>query len=400
MGSNPASRANPAPVNSLKRVSGLNTPIQIVGAGMAGLACAIACRQLGLPVTVFEQADGPRPEGAGIQLSPNAVRILNNLGLAAGLHDFAVAPRAIRLRDLRTGASLACLPAGPDFVARFGQPTLTIRRADLQAVLLDRAKALDIPVVWDQHMRADAATHASATGVWVGADGLWSQLRSAVPQAQSPRATGQAAIRGLLHICPNPRSEMGREITVWCGQGAHLVGYPLGRHESYGFVLIHPALPDMAQGWSSAVTPAELAPIFSACHGMLRDILGSVDDWRGWALHATPPLPGPGALHHGRLALIGDAGHAMRPHLAQGAAMGLEDAWTLAQCLHDAGPNRLELALARYGAARWQRVRQVQLRAARSGRIFQLGGPMGLARNMALRLMGPRLMDQAWLWAS
>jgi salicylate hydroxylase len=378
----------------------MSSPVQIVGAGIAGLACAIACRQLGLPVTVFEQADGPRPEGAGIQLSPNAVRILNNLGLAAGLHDFAVAPRAIRLRDLRTGASLACLPAGPDFVARFGQPTLTIRRADLQAVLLDRAKALDIPVVWDQHMRADAATHALGTGVWVGADGLWSQLRSAVPQAQSPRATGQAAIRGLLHICPNPRSEMGREITVWCGQGAHLVGYPLGRHESYGFVLIHPALPDMPQGWSSAVTPAELAPMLSACHGMLRDILGSVDDWRGWALHATPPLPGPGALHHGRLALIGDAGHAMRPHLAQGAAMGLEDAWTLARCLHDAGPNRLELALARYGTARWQRVRQVQLRAARSGRIFQLGGPMGLARDMALRLMGPRLMDQAWLWAS
>jgi salicylate hydroxylase len=377
----------------------MQLPIQIVGAGIAGLACAIACRQLGLPVTVFEQADGPRPEGAGIQLSPNAVRVLNNLGLARGLRGLAVAPTAIRLRDLRTGASLACLPAGPDFVARFGQPTLTIRRVDLQAVLLDRAKALSIPIVWNHRMPSGEVAETTGLGAWIGADGIWSELRSTVPSAQAPKPTGQAAIRGLLHICPNPKSEMGKEITVWCGQGAHLVGYPLGRHESYGFVLVHPALPDMAQGWSSAITPTELAPIFSTCSGMLRDILCSVDDWRGWPLHATPPLQAPQALYAGRVALIGDAGHAMRPHLAQGAAMGIEDAWTLAQCLRDAGADRVESAMARYGASRWHRIRQVQTRAERSGRIFQLRGPMGLARNLALRLRGPQLMDQAWLWA-
>ncbi|MFZ9984006.1 MAG: FAD-dependent monooxygenase [Burkholderiaceae bacterium] len=379
----------------------MSSPVQIVGAGIAGLACAIACRQLGLPVTIFEQADGPRPEGAGIQLSPNAVRILNNLGLAAGLQEFAVAPRAIRLRDLRTGASLACLPAGPDFVARFGQPTLTIRRVDLQAVLLDRAKSLNTSIVWNHHAMATVAEqheHGNM-GAWVGADGVWSELRSAVPNAQPPTPTGQAAIRGLLHVCPNPKSEMGREITVWCGQGAHLVGYPLGRHESYGFVLIHPALPGMAEGWSSPVPTTALDPIVSTCNRVLRDILCSVDDWRGWPLYAAAPLPGPQALHAGNVALIGDAGHAMRPHLAQGAAMGLEDAWTLARCLQEAGPRRVDRAMARFAAERWQRVRQVQQRAERSGRIFQLGGLIGLARNLALRLHGPQLMDQAWLWA-
>ena len=391
MGSNPASRAN----RLLRPVA---IPIQIVGAGIAGLACAIACRQLGLPVGISERADGPRPEGAGIQLSPNAVRALHTLGLTPALRLHATEPTAIRLRSLASGASIACLAAGAYFEKKYGQPTLTIHRAALQAALLARAQALGISVRWGEGWSVDGLEgHAPGSAI-IGADGLWSAVRPLVPEAQVPRPTGQAAIRGLLHICPNPRSEMGKEITVWCGHGAHLVGYPLNRQESYGFVLIHPQLPTMESGWSSPVSRACLGPVLADCYPMMRDFLGSVDDWRGWPLYAADPLKGPAALCAGRVALIGDAGHAMRPHLAQGAAMGLEDALTIARCLADGDPGRPEAALSRYAALRWQRIRRVQQRAERNGRIFQLRGAMGHARNAVLRLLGPSLMDQPWLW--
>lgn len=374
------------------------SPIQIVGAGIAGLACAIACRQLGLSVSISERSDGPRPEGAGIQLSPNAVRALNTLGLAPALRLHATEPTAIRLRSLASGAAIACLEAGAHFVKKYGQPTLTIHRADLQAALLAQAQALGISIRWDEGWSTERLEGRAPGSALIGADGLWSAVRPLVPEAQAPRPTGQAAIRGLLHICPNPRSEMGREITVWCGHGAHLVGYPLSRKESYGFVLIHPRLPAMESGWSSPVSRASLGPVLADCHPMMKDFLGSVDDWRGWPLYAADPLKGPAALCAGRVALIGDAGHAMRPHLAQGAAMGLEDALVIARCLAEGDPSRPEAALSRYAALRWQRIRRVQQRAERNGRIFQLRGAMGLARNAALRLLGPSLMDQPWLW--
>jgi 2-polyprenyl-6-methoxyphenol hydroxylase and related FAD-dependent oxidoreductases len=123
---------------------------------------------------------------------------------------------------------------GAHFVKKYGQPTLTIHRADLQAALLAQAQALGISIRWGEGWSTERLEGRAPCSALIGADGLWSAVRPLVPEAQAPRPTGQAAIRGLLHICPNPRSEMGREITVWCGHGAHLVGYPLSRESHTG----------------------------------------------------------------------------------------------------------------------------------------------------------------------
>ena len=206
MGSNPASRAN----RLLRQVA---IPIQIVGAGIAGLACAIACRQLGLPVGISERADEPRPEGAGIQLSPNAVRALHTLGLTPALRLHATEPTAIRLRSLASGASIACLAAGAYFEKKYGQPTLTIHRAALQAALLARAQALGISVRWGEGWSVDGLEGARATlgHHW----GRWAMERGATTRS---RGTGAQANRpgrhsGALAHLPEP--------TLGDGQGDH-----------------------------------------------------------------------------------------------------------------------------------------------------------------------------------
>jgi salicylate hydroxylase len=228
-----------------------------------------------------------------------------------------------------------------------------------------------------------------------------------VPKASRPNATGQIAIRGQLEVCPNPRSELGQEITVWCGSGQHVVGYPIRSGKLYGLVLIQDAAEwSLDQSWSTPWPAIRLSQLFGESNNLLRGFLESVDDWRAWPLWASEPLTGPDQLAFRHTALIGDAGHAMRPHLAQGAAMGIEDAWVLAHELrrlgsHESGIAGLEnqpLAATHYANQRWQRIATVQQRAQRSGKIFQLRGPMALARNMALRAAGPQLMDQPWLY--
>jgi len=392
-------------------------PTLVVGAGIAGLCFAVALRQQGQDLTLIEQSREPRTEGAGIQLGPNAVRILKALGLGDALNEIGWEPKRLRVRDLHSGASLACLPLSDRQVAKYGQPTLTVHRADLQDALLARAVELGVQPQWGQNLESIQAGawgmarlesgETIEAGLIVGADGLRGRSRLAVPKASRPNATGQIAIRGQLEVCPNPRSELGQEITVWCGSGQHVVGYPIRSGKLYGLVLIQDAAEwSLDQSWSTPWPAIRLSQLFGESNNLLRGFLESVDDWRAWPLWASEPLTGPDQLAFRHTALIGDAGHAMRPHLAQGAAMGIEDAWVLAHELrrlgsHESGIAGLEnqpLAATHYANQRWQRIATVQQRAQRSGKIFQLRGPMALARNMALRAAGPQLMDQPWLY--
>jgi len=251
--------------------------------------------------------------------------------------------------------------------------------------------------------RADASLTAVHTPLLVGADGLWSRVRASVAAAPQPRSTGHLAYRSLLRQADLPSALRSQRVTVWLGPDFHVVQYPvragawlnvvaLVQAQAGAFAAAVPA------GWDHAGNAADLQFRLQRAARALQDVLHAVPQWRLWALNDCVPLPGPQAMVQGRIALLGDAAHPMRPYLAQGAGMALEDAAQLGACL-GAQPQDFPGALQRYAALRWQRNARVQARAERNGRVFHLQGAARLARNMALRLGGAALLDAPWLYA-
>jgi salicylate hydroxylase len=164
-------------------------------------------------------------------------------------------------------------------------------------------------------------------------------------------------------------------------------------------VAIVPSFADLSPGWGEPVEPQALIEALSPHPSELRDLMLAAQDWLAWPLWATAPLHQAAAQADGRIALIGDAAHPMRPHLAQGAAMGLEDAVVLANVMARQDPDRPAKALATFANLRWRRNAAVQAGAIRAGKIFQLSGPLAWGRNLALRLLSETLMDQPDIYA-
>lgn len=387
--------------------------VAVAGAGIGGLAAALALSRAGCLVRACEQTRHLAEVGAGVQLGANAVRVLDVLGLLPALLRVAAAPKHLRVHRARDSAVLACLELGERHRQRYGAPYLCLHRADLHAVLLDAAQGgagfeLQLGVrVQQLHDLPDA-------DVVVAADGLWSALRAAVntwePAAQP---TGHWAWRGLCAAADLPPSQRSHDVCVWLGPRLHVVRYPVRGGEWLNWVIVLQGdAPDHGRGqaqpvsrsWDQPAEPVQLEAALAACAPALRDAVAAVEGWRRWPLFDAPPLRSAQALVRGRLALLGDAAHPMRPYLAQGAGMAIEDAWVLAQCLAPGGRSAggpgepVESRLARYAALRWQRCAQVQARAQRNGYIFHAQGLVGWARDAALRVLGPRLLDQPWLY--
>ncbi|MFZ9841827.1 MAG: FAD-dependent monooxygenase [Burkholderiaceae bacterium] len=385
-------------------------PVLIVGAGIGGLAAAIALTQRGIACRMIEQAAQPRVTGAGLQLAPNAVRILKALGLAKPLTQKAFAPSALRIRDLMTGRSIGCLPLGERCKAHYGDAYLTMHRADLAQALLDQAQALNIPIAWgeqllsltqDAHSTNVQTTHHQIQApIVVGADGLWSRVRPSVPLASPPTPVGQEALRAVLMDRKRDPS-IDQEVTVWVGAGRHVVGYPIQAGQAYSLVVVRHQSSAYPNDWDHRLSPQTIGDLCVSSNPLLRDLLQTADEWHGWPLSASVPVSAAEAFGSGRVALVGDAAHSLRPHMAQGAAMALEDAWRLADNLawKDYQLDDPIESIRRYGEQRWRRVARVQRQSEKAGKVFQLRGPLGWARNLALRMAATPLLDQPWLYS-
>lgn len=391
----------------------------IAGGGIGGLACALAIGRAGLPAVVLEQADAFGEVGAGLQLGPNAVRVLAEWGLMAELETCAAFPSALVVRDAHDGAArLGHLRLGAMAVVRHGHPYATLHRADLHGLLLAAVRGLAPGV--SLRLGARLASFASdpsgvqvtleggermAGEVLVGCDGLWSRVRSQLLDAPPPRATGHLAYRGMVRAADLPAALRRHVVTAWLGPRLHVVHYPVRRGECFNVVaVVHGALAagDDPRGWTHEAHAADLrGALGPACASELMTMVDAVADWRRWALNDRAPMAGPGEHARGRVALLGDAAHPMRPYLAQGAAMALEDAWTLGRLLQGQpaapGPD-WPAVLARYAQARWRRNARVQARSQRNGTVFHASGPLRRGRNLAMALLGERLLDNRWLY--
>jgi salicylate hydroxylase len=396
---------------------GSEQPILIAGGGIGGLALALALAQRGVASIVLERQPEFAAAGAGIQIGPNGVRVLQELGLAGALAPLVGAPEAIAVFTGASGRQLARLPLGAWIAARHGAPYWVAHRADLHGILLGAARAEPRIVVRTGF--EVARVNETATGVTVdsitdgtdggaavtgaaliGADGLWSTVRRSVAAAPStgPAFAGATATRTVI-----PASKAGRlavpHVGLWLGPAAHVVHYPVRGGSEIAVVTI---AREAWQGreWDADADGAAVAARLARSHAAIADTLGRIARqvaWHKWALHRLPPLA---AWVRGRVALLGDAAHPVLPYLAQGGALALEDAVVLARCLAEF-PRDIPGALARYQSLRLARTHRVQAASLTQGRIYRLPSPLSWGRDAALGLItGERLMARLdWLYA-
>ncbi|MDB5751856.1 MAG: FAD-dependent oxidoreductase [Ramlibacter sp.] len=393
----------------------MSRELLIAGGGLGGLAAAIAARRAGWEARLFEQAWVLSEVGAGIQLGPNATRILREWGLLEGaLREQAFEPQRLRVRDGVDGAELASLPLGGAMEQRYGAPYLTLHRADLQAALLAAAMEAGLRLhtgrkvervsTLDGCVRASAGPGPEVEGeALVAADGLWSEVRAGVVRDGPPAVTGHLAYRGLVRQADLPPPLRSREVTVWLAPRMHLVTYPVRGGEVLNAVcVVEGGVAGDPRSWDQLAVRAELEAALGPACAQARDQIAAIPEWRLWALHDRPPVGSADCLAQGRVALLGDAAHPMRPYLAQGAGMAIEDARELQRVLAIADDRVVDVptAFRRYALNRWQRVARVQAGARRNGTIFHAQGPLRAARNLGLRLLGARLLDQPWLYGA
>jgi len=373
----------------------------IVGAGIAGLTAALAVAAAGFRAVVVERSAELLEIGAGIQLSPNAGRVLSALGLDAALDDVALVPAAITVRNGITGLTAATLPVAA-FARRYGFPYRVIHRADLQAVLaaaaghhpdirlmLGAETADVLPRDDGLYVRVrglEGSDIIPAAGL-VGADGVWSETRDRIPGAAPARPTGRTAWRTVIPMDDTPPGTPADRVGLWLGAGAHVVVYPVARGAALNLVAIVEE-PFDKHGWATHAAPHWVAERFNGWCGEVRALVNAPTPWQKFALHVVDPA---GPWVAGRTALIGDAAHAMVPFLAQGGAMAIEDAAVLGRCLA-AHPRDVPAAFAAYEAARKPRVTRVWKAALRTGGHYHRTGLVAAARDLVLRAAGERFL--------
>ena len=365
-----------------------DTSLAVIGAGIAGLACAAACALRGSDVTVFERASQLSDVGAGIQLGPNAVKVLHQIGADSALAA-ASRPPDVTFHDALTGKALLTIPLGETISARHGADFLTLHRADLVAALVGRCADLGVkiqtgvPVTCsaDGQLSTDAAP-VEATAIAV-ADGINSQIAATCFGAQQKRFTGRIAWRALVPA--QPQDAQGTK--VWLGPGSHLVIYPIRGGTLTNIVAVTDRQPHRPQDYTGTADPQDIRAAFARYPQEARGFLERIGTARAWGLYSRPSLQ---TWHNGKLTLLGDAAHPMMPFLAQGAAMALEDAFTYARALHSGVPGAFETL---YGQPRRQRTARVARASGRQALIYHARGPLRLARNAALKTMALRAPD-------
>jgi salicylate hydroxylase len=397
----------------------VEAPVLVAGAGIAGLTAALAFARAGSPVHVVERAPALEEAGAGIQLSPNATRRLFGLGLEDALRAVCVQPEAVVLRDARTLRERSRVRLGAWGEKRWGAPYLTCHRADLQRALLDAAEAI---------RRVTLTTGAAVTGLrqteggvaltlesgeaaegrfLVGADGAHSAVRARLhPEAQVRHAgltawrrtvpPGDARAAGLApptRSAPAPNEgslDAPFCVTAFLHPRAHLVAYPMR-----GGALNAVAFTRTSGAPGSAGDREGLLAAFADAAPPLRALLAA-DGWGAWPLLLAPALSG---WTFPRVALVGDAAHAIAPFAAQGAAMAVEDVVSLAEAATDeADAKRLRA----WEAARRQRLARVEARGRLNRLAWHAAGPIALARNLVLRLRSPERLaaELDWLYGT
>ena len=383
----------------------------IAGAGIAGLTAAIALLQAEFTVAIYERASTLDEFGAGLQLTPNATRILARLGVLKRVLPLASMPRAVLVLRGSDNAELMRMPLdGAE--RRWGAAYLVIHRADLQRALLDaihEESGIELTLGTTVHGVAGEGGRVSvglASGrtqirdeadLLIGADGLRSQVRGQLGFGAQDQAefAGRVAYRAIVNA-DDAHPQWRQNIILHLGKEAHLVQYPLRGGSIINLVA---TIGSASPTGSTDSEKDEAANCSSLEHGFkgwskeARLLMKAPVEWRAWPLYHRRPIS---SFSLGLVALVGDAAHPMVPFLAQGAAQAIEDAGALGHALAQA--QDIQAALSMYSRDRVARAGRVQQEAIKLGRIYHLSGPLALARDMTMRLVGPNGLIQRYDW--
>lgn len=401
--------------------------VLVVGGGIGGLATALSLRRAGRPVTVVEQAAEFGEIGAGLQLGPNATRILGSWGLMDAVRAVGVQPRRIVLRDAVSGEELAAMPVDDELVARYGAPYVVIHRTDLHAILLAACEEAGVELhtgtrVVDVVQHDDGTVARTEDGrvltaaATIGADGLRSALRGEIV-GDDVVPSGYVAYRGTVPVEEVPEAGTLDDVVCWVAPHGHVVQYRLRGGSVLNLVATFRS-PGFARGEEDYGTPEELDEVFAGCDPQVRDAVARVGRQRRWPLFDREPAPFWGS---GRVVLTGDAAHPMLQYLAQGCCQALEDAATLGHLVAEADAAALPTAtpsaapaaptapttaptdwpdvVRRFTAVRVPRTAEVQRRARLFGEVCHADGTARLLRNALLAGTDDLSVFTDWLYA-
>lgn len=387
----------------------MHIPILIVGGGIGGMTAALSLADAGFEVHVVEQAAEFTEIGAGIQLAPNAIRILDGLGLLPEIDRLAVRPSSVVFLDIDTADQLATVDLAEPFIRRYGYPYTVLHRGDLLDVLVAACRANDritlesnksVTAVVDQTDRARVdfadGTSYSCDAV-VGADGLWSKVRRLVSDDQ-PVCSAYVAYRGAVDIADLPQRVDQDTEFIWIGPNRHLVQYPIRGGDLYNQVAVfrsaryRPGV-DRDGDWG---TPDELDEHFGNACEQVRSSLTLFKRERRWPMYDRVPIAN---WTTGRITLLGDAAHPMLQYLAQGACQAIEDAGSLAKFMvkHDGD---IDEAFAGYQQERLPRTAQIQGVARAWGEIWHATDSIvpALRNRVFARSSAEHYLDLDWLY--
>lgn len=366
--------------------------VVVAGAGIGGLCAALALAKQGIQVVICEQAASLGEVGAGLQISPNALKVLRHLGLEAELSQFAFVPQHAAIRDYKTGEYFLKSPLGEQAEARYGAPYWHLHRADLHQVLAEACANAGVELV----LNAAVVGYRENTelkqvcllleggrefcaDLLIGADGIRSKVREQMLGQEHPTFMGQVAWRGVI-----PVSDLAVDIKpdacVWAGPGRHFVSYYLRGGDYVNFVAVEERSDWQSESWREEGDVNELKRAFADWHPEVSELIKSASSTFLWALNGRAELS---TWHKGRVVLLGDACHPMLPFMAQGAAMAIEDGYVLAECL---SRYVLSDALLRYEQSRKPRATNIQnMSKANAGLYHMHGGVLGKVKLKALQ---------------
>lgn len=377
--------------------------VAIVGAGMAGLTAALALARRGIACDIIEQATRLEEVGAGLQISPNASRVLAELGVLKGLEALWNEPDHIALASGLSLRPRANVPVGRFARERWRAPYGVLHRTTLQRALL---QAVEQQPLCKLHLgvRLDHPAPEEFAGITghrpdliIGADGVWSQVRTIVANGPIPTFSSNIAWRMTVPQARAPQALKVNAVTAFMGPGAHLVSYPLKEIGGFNVVAIATGL-NPGQTWQAHANARQhdlLLKQFSRWHPEIRELLSHSKDASFWPLYEVER----GQWHNGRdTVLIGDAAHAMMPFAAQGAAMAIEDAARLA--VHLCRPGSKAERLSAFEQERVARTDRVRNRGSFNRFAYHARGPARLVRNIVLSLRPPQSLaaDLDWLY--
>lgn len=366
--------------------------IAIVGGGIGGLTAATALRRRGIEVEVFEQSGKIGEIGAGVALTPNAMKAYRALGFEAEVTDIGYESDYQELRNWNTGAVFSRVPRKGAYTKEFGAPYLTMHRADLIDVLRrqlpDRvihlgARCTEVDTDNNSARARFADSKDIEADVIVGADGIHSAVRKSLFGPQSPRFAGCICWRGLVPFDAFPRGTVSRDGTMYMGPNSHVIYYLVRRGQMVNFVAHMEGHSWTGESWTQECDRSEVMDTYAGWHEPLLQLLGSSERYYKWALYDRDPLE---RWTKGRATLLGDSAHAMLPYIGQGACMAIEDGYTLAAAIAQM-PGDLGAALHHYERLRVPRTRRAVLGARARGEAMHLTSPWAqLKRNVTMAL--------------